>query len=326
MITAKPAWQAHPGLHLPAAEKPTIYFIGVTTGKSSIMTVFPGWAEYLGLGDVAIVGVDCKIHDAPETYRRVVSHIKADPLSRGALVTTHKLDLLKASRDLFDVLDPWAELIGEVSSISKRGDRLVGHAKDPITSGLALDAIVGPGYWPKTGGHLCLLGAGGASEALTCNLLDPSRSDRPARIVISDRSEHRLNEVRHLHDRIGRSTDVAYQLAPGATDNDAVVNALPPRSVVVNATGLGKDGPGSPLTSAATFPRKSFAWDFNYRGDLVFLDQARLQTTTRDVNVVDGWVYFLHGWTRVIAEVFDVDIPTAGRVFERLSEIARSAR
>ena len=47
-------------------------------------------------------------------------------LSMGALVTTHKVNLLKASRDLFDELDPYAVTLHEISSISKRGGRLVG--------------------------------------------------------------------------------------------------------------------------------------------------------------------------------------------------------
>ena len=75
-------------------------------------------------------------HDAAENYRRAVAFIKDDPLSLGALVTTHKLDLLHACRDQFDRLDEFAEMMGEISSISKDGG-LVGHAKDPITSGLA---------------------------------------------------------------------------------------------------------------------------------------------------------------------------------------------
>ncbi|GDY40853.1 hypothetical protein SANT12839_017350 [Streptomyces antimycoticus] len=92
---------------------------------------------------------------------------------------------------------------------------------------------------------------------------------------------------------------------------------------MVNATGLGKDRPGSPLTDAARFPQDGIAWDFNYRGDLVFLDQARAQRDARELNVVDGWLYFIHGWTRVMAEVFHIDIPTHGPAFERLSRIAR---
>jgi hypothetical protein len=42
--------------------------------------------------------------------------------------------------------------------------------------------------------------------------------------------------------------------------------------------------------------------------------------------VEDGWVYFLHGWMRVIAEVFDIDIPTRGPAFEDLSQLAAGAR
>ena len=34
------------------ATHPSLYFIGVSTGHSSIMQVFPAWARHLGLGDV----------------------------------------------------------------------------------------------------------------------------------------------------------------------------------------------------------------------------------------------------------------------------------
>ena len=72
----------------------------------------------------------------------------------------------------------------------------------------------------------------------------------------------------------------------------------------------------------ASFPNGGLAWELNYRGDLVFLRQARAAAARRKLTVEDGWTYFLHGWTRVIADVFDVDIPTSGPVFERLSELA----
>ena len=36
------------------AEKPTFYFIGVTTEQSSIMRVFPKWAELLGLDGLRV--------------------------------------------------------------------------------------------------------------------------------------------------------------------------------------------------------------------------------------------------------------------------------
>jgi hypothetical protein len=42
--------------------------------------------------------------------------------------------------------------------------------------------------------------------------------------------------------------------------------------------------------------------------------------------VEDGWVYFLHGWTQVIAEVFGIEIPTSGPRFEALGAIAAGVR
>ena len=73
---------------------PTFYFIGVTTGKSAMMRLFPLWARELGHPEVVIEGMDLKLHDEPAAYRRAVAQIKYDALSLGALVTTHKIDLL----------------------------------------------------------------------------------------------------------------------------------------------------------------------------------------------------------------------------------------
>ena len=128
-----------------------------------------------------------------------------------------------------------------------------------------------------------------------------------------------------FHARNGFAIAVEYAVTPEPEAADRLVERLPPGSMVVNATGLGKDRPGSPLTDAARFPRDGIAWDFNYRGDLEFLRQARSAETSRGLKVEDGWIYFIHGWTRVIAEVFAIDIPTAGPEFDSLSRIAREA-
>ncbi|MCD2182895.1 shikimate dehydrogenase family protein [Rhizobium sp. GN54] len=308
------------------ATQPTLYFIGVTTTKSSIMKVFPAWAEYLGLQDAVIKGIDFKLHDDPAAYRAAVEFIRDDPLSLGALVTTHKIDLFHACRDLFDTVDEHALLMDETSCISKRDGRLVCHAKDPISSGLAIDGFLGEDYFARTGADLFSMGAGGSTIALTWHLMRRSRGGNvPARIIVTNRSQHRLDEIRRIHRQVASNVPVEYLLAETPEANDAVLKTLKPGSLVINATGLGKDAPGSPLTDAADFPQSAVAWDLNYRGDLVFLDQARRQQAEKSLRIEDGWTYFLHGWTQVIAEVFDVTIPTSGPSFDEISRIAIQA-
>ncbi|EBA06105.1 shikimate dehydrogenase family protein [Sagittula stellata] len=308
------------------ADKPTFYFIGVTTGASSIMRVFPKWAAHLRLGDVAIKGIDLKPHDTVDNYRAVTRFIKEDPLSLGALVTTHKLDLYAACADLFDEIDPHARLMAETSCLSKRDGRLICHAKDPISSGLALDGFLPAHHFAETGAELLSMGAGGSTIALTWHLAQPSRgANRPARIVVTDRTRSRLDHIRAIHESFGCDIPCDYVLADRPEVNDAQMASLKPGSLVVNATGLGKDAPGSPLTFDGAFPQDGIVWELNYRGDLVFLDQARAQQDARDLQIEDGWTYFIHGWTQVIAEVFDVAIPTSGPDFDAISDIAAEA-
>ena len=95
-------------------------------------------------------------------------------------------------------------------------------------------------------------------------------------------------------------------------------------SLVVNASGLGKDRPGSPVPDGAQFPRRSIVWEFNYRGTLVFLAQARAQREASALTVVDGWRYFIHGWSSVIAEVFGITLTP--ELVQRLSEAAQESR
>jgi len=305
------------------ARKPTFYFIGVTTGQSSIMKVFPLWAAHLGLGDVEMKGIDLGLNDRPERYREVVSFLKRDPLSVGALVTTHKLDLFAAAHDLFDERDAYAALMAETSCLSKRDGRLLSHAMDPVSSGLALKGFLPDRHFARTGAEFLSIGGGGAAVAITCHLMRHDRgADRPARIVVTDRSPARLDHIRTIHERLKPDLPVEYVLASEAAVNDRMMAGLTAHSLVVNATGMGKDRPGSPLTEIGPFPKQGVVWDLNYRGDLVFLNQARAQSKALELQVEDGWTYFIHGWTRAIAEVFNIDIPMSGSGFDKISRIA----
>lgn len=306
------------------ATAPTIYFIGVTTGKSSIMRVFPKWAEALGLKDAVIKGIDFKPHSTAEEYREAVQFLKDDPLSLGALVTTHKIDLYKTCEDLFDYVDPFAKQLGEVSSISKKDGKFCAHAKDPISSGLALENFVPENYWKDYDGDVLLLGAGGSSLAMSVYLTQEKFGDNvPSKIIIANRSKPRLDEAKRILDGISPKTKFEFVLNPVPADNDNTLASLKPHSLIVNATGLGKDMPGSPLTDACSFPKDSLVWEINYRGDLLFKDQAEAQAASKNLHVEDGWIYFIHGWTQVISEVFH--LPIEGEVLKRLSEIAKKS-
>jgi shikimate 5-dehydrogenase len=303
---------------------PTLYFIGVTTTNSSIMKVFPHWSDILGLG-ADIVGYDAPIHAPVEKYQAVVRHIKDDPLSMGALVTTHKIDLLDATRDLFDDLDPYAQLCGEISCISKRDGRLVGHAKDPITSGMAWEAFVDPGYWGDKNAEVMCLGAGGSAVAIsvyTANL--PNAEDRPRRFIAINRTQPRLDKLYAIHQKLDTDITFEYVLNSDPRKNDEIMMALPPGSMVINATGMGKDRPGSPITDEGLFPDNGLAWELNYRGALDFMHQANRQAASRNLTIEDGWVYFLHGWSQVIAEVFHLELTPD--TFTELDEAASVLR
>jgi shikimate 5-dehydrogenase len=305
------------------ATAPTLYFIGVTTGQSSIMKVFPKWADALGLKDAVIKGIDFAPHSSAEEYREAVTFIKNDPLSLGALVTTHKIDLFNTCKDLFEYVDPYAERLGEVSSISKKGGKLCAHAKDPISSGMALENFVPANYWTQYDGDVLLLGAGGSTLAMSVYFAQEQfGANVPKRIIIANRSVPRLESAQAILDGINPKIHFEYIHNPTPADNDKTLASLKPHSLIVNATGLGKDGPGSPLTDDCVFPEDSLVWEINYRGDLLFKRQAEAQAQSRRLHVEDGWIYFIHGWTQVISEVFQIDIK--GELLEKLSEIAKS--
>ncbi|GAA3564961.1 shikimate dehydrogenase [Microlunatus spumicola] len=294
-------------------------FVGVSTGGSSILKVFPLWADVLDLPTRTLVGHDVALDAPPERYRELVSAIAADPEELGALVTTHKVAVHDAAYDLFDELDADAEAFGEVSCISKRDGRLVGSAKDPLTARLALEEFLPPDHFARTGATALVLGSGGAGTALSQQL--GVRTDRPGAVVCTALDDRSLDHARAVHERSGVPAGlVRYVRTEGSADVGAIVATLPPGSLVVNATGMGKDRPGSPLPSDSLLPEGGYVWDFNYRGSLEVLAQALAQQQERGLHVEDGWRYFVHGWSQAVAEVFDVPMPP-----ETVAELAHAA-
>lgn len=302
---------------------PAMGFVGVDTAHSSIMRVFPLWADHLGLSTRRLRGHDVPLDAGDGVYRDLVAAMRDDESELGALVTTHKVRLYQAAADLFDELDDFSRQCGEISSISKRDGRLLGGAKDPLTAGLALREMLPPDWFSTGGGETVCLGSGGAGTAITTYLAQTQ--DPPARLTVTDVSPDRLAHVREVHERAGLDPGrFRYVLTDSAEGAGELVGQAAPRSLVVNATGLGKDRPGNPVDGATLFPRGSVVWEINYRGSLDFLRLAQAQQPERELQVHDGWRYFVHGWTHAVSEVFGIDLDA--RTVEDLAALAGTVR
>ena len=273
------------------------------------MRLFPVWAKELDLGDVQLVGCDLPIHGERERYREVVQRIKAGEHELGALITTHKIDLFQSSTDLFDRIDENAALCGEVSCLSKQDGLLWARATDPIAGGRTLGEFLPEDHWHKTSGEVLCLGAGGSAIAITVFLVGRAAdAGGPARITLVDRNPARLDAIREIHARLNAKGKFDYVENFDPLVNDRLIDHLPLGSLVINATGMGKDTPGSPITDSARFPESGLVWELNYRGELQFLRQALKQRDARRLQIEDGWRYFIHGWTTIIEEVFHLSI------------------
>jgi shikimate 5-dehydrogenase len=235
------------------------------------------------------------------------------------------MDIVKHAGGLFDELDPYARAFEEVSCIYKRDGRLLGAAKDPITAGRALEHFLPPRYWREhPQAQTFILGAGGSGTALAAYLMrEEHDQNHPSRILISNRSARGLEACRRILGRLPATCPVEYAQISPERGNAHLLSGLPPGSLVVNATGLGKDAPGSPLAEDAVFPARGLVWEFNYRGTLEFLHQARRQQAAQSLVVEDGLTYFVYGWALVIGEVFHREL--SEQDLEALLRVSREA-
>ncbi|MFI6760905.1 shikimate dehydrogenase family protein [Micromonospora sp. NPDC050417] len=269
---------------------PTLWFVGVSTARSLIHKAFPLWMADLGL-DLRLVGRDLPLAAPVEAYRSLISELVANDEVVGAVVTSHKVALLRAAGDLVHRLDPMAAACGEINAVRRDHGWLTGFARDPISVGRVVDEI-----WPDGTNVLCL-GAGGTAIALGSHLL--TRTVPPERLVFTD---PRPEAGRHLRSVLGppaAARRVRVEAHHGDGTWDHLVREAPAGTLVVNATGLGKDRPGSPLSPAPSFPPGAVFWDLNYRGDLALLRQA----TAAGVTTYDGWRLFCHGWAAALGPI-----------------------
>ncbi|MFC7549777.1 hypothetical protein [Plantactinospora sp. GCM10030261] len=282
--------------------EPLVAFVGVDTFGSASHAIFDGWARILDRSWI-LRGIDLPLDTSASTYRRLVGAMRANQAIAGAVVTGHKLRLYAACADELVSDDPLVGLSQETNTLAASAGEVRGYARDPVSLTHVLPAA------PR----VISLGAGGAGTALL--LAQGSRDQgtalfpggpRPVgteHMIFVDRDRRALEALRTVATRAGiDQTRLSFVPVADATDCDAILADVAGPALVVNATGLGKDSPGSPVTDRAPFTAETVAWDLNYRGDLTFLRQA----ARRGARTVDGWDYFVAGWAGALSAIAGV--------------------
>jgi shikimate 5-dehydrogenase len=300
-------------------EKSRMYFIGVTTTQSIINQIFPLWMEVLNY-NMGLECVDISMNADANVYRRYVSEIKKSKSILGALVTTHKIPIYENAKDLFDSLEDSSQKFKEIGCIYKRHNDLIGEATDILTVKVAFDNIwVERGYKNTNDVQICVLGCGGAGVALSYVLLSSSYKNIK-KIIMVDINSERIEQAKTVLKPFDIDMKLDYHLSTGISYNDNIVNSLTENAFIINATGVGKDLPGSPVSENVCFPKNCCVWEYNYRGDLKLLEIAKQQGKCNNINIYDGFNYFLYGWSTVISRILNITIDSS--LFNILAEKA----
>lgn len=300
--------------------KPTMFFTGVTTHNSLVNEVFNDWIKIIGK-DAELVGINLDVDCDTNEYLKIVSFMKSHPLALGSLVTTHKVRLYNYSNQLFDELPETCNEFKEIGCIYKNVNSLCGEVTDLFTVRAALDVFLPIDYFQTHSADFCILGGGGAGLALAYRILT-DKNPKPKKLFLTDISENRLATIKSILEKYDADNILQLSLVTGQADN--LIENLKIGSVIVNATGLGKDRKGSPFSRQTNIPNDCFLWEFNYRGELDFMQIANEQAKQKNLKVFDGWIYFIHGWTQVMSRVFHIE--NIADYFDKFLEVANSKR
>jgi len=249
-----------------------------------------------------------------------LSPLLSEPDVVGGLITTHKAAAFEFIRDDFDLIEPMCGDLAEIGVAYKRGDLLCGGVSDVDSGGYALARVLDCPQWEGGCRAAWVLGAGGAGLAVAWNLAVREVGGASS-VVLVESSPSRLIRVQELVSRWPSKIEIEIRAAHDESDPGHA--SLGQGALIINATGLGKDRPGSPMGADEVFPQGGIIWDFNYRGSLEFLRLAEMQRDERGLTVFDGFDYFSCGWSVVMSRV--AGVIWTPELFERFREIAGSA-
>lgn len=308
-------------LRKPAGE-PAIYFLGVHTSGSVARQAFPHWTTILRT-KATLIPVDLARPSNEHGYMRFVRRLRADPMAIGAQITSHKVALFRYAASAFQEIGEDAAFLGEIGAIIVKAEGWKGISPDVAALRTELPAMLRNTDWTAGEKEVVILGAGGAGLAIAWALAH--LASLPHKVTLTDTSRDRLHHARRRLRRLRLLTPhTDWHVRAAAANDDAVARAAP-GALIVNATGLGKDRPGSPITPQVPFPARTIAWDLNYRGQLAFLEHARSQSHASSLTVVDGWRFFVRNWFVFLCEATHAtQTPARYARFCRASNLVRA--
>jgi shikimate 5-dehydrogenase len=271
-----------------------VYFLGVRTDGSASHKAFPAWMKAIDWS-ATLIGVDIPLNSDCVRYSKFLDRMRNDPHCAGAQVTSHKVRVFECLADDLDNVDNDARSLGEVGAISVSGGTLTGFSPDMMALSRELTHFLIPDGLRRYPREVVILGGGGAGRAVALTSARFGGDIVPKITITESDSEIEADLKTRLLASLTSAGRARLEIRPGA-ENDEIVSNAPAGSLIVNATGRGKDTVGSPVSAKAVFPVQSIACDLNYRGDLHFLRQALAQRHSSGVRAVDGWDYFLRNW------------------------------
>jgi shikimate dehydrogenase len=280
----------------------TLIFVGPSASRSRIHSLCPALSRVLG-EDLVVASADMPANQAPTAYTSLLLDVLSRDEVAGGVVTNHKLQFFDAFLQLGFPVSSIGKKLGVVSVFRRVGNRFYGTAEEPYAVLPAIDKICRcrcMDYFRE----IVIFGAGGAGRAITYAAAAHSSRYGVDRITVTDCDLHRIDGFRHLT-CCGNLIDLH---VARTHVNDRLLREAARGALVVNATGLGKDASGSPISDHVDFPADSAAWDLNYRGSLDFLRQAKSQPSRCHVSCHDGFDFFLFDWLEILSFIFRLNL------------------
>lgn len=286
------------------------FFLGVSTKSSLVNKTFPIWMDVFSQ-KIDLETFDLQLRSGPEMYVSFIDGIQRPCV--GSLITSHKTDIFETCSHLFNDISEDAVALREISAVRRdQYGNLFGHNTDIAGSSRSLRRLTLENEsWLSGNRNIIILGAGGACLSLIKSIRENIGCAN--KVLITEKRPDRLETVREIAER--NAFEVGLKDASYVSD---AINESGKNPLIINATGMGKDIPGSPIPNPDDVPGDATFWELNYRGELDLF--RRLKAASKGIMVADGWDFFVDGWMNNILFVLNISLSDEEiRTFRRVS-------